>query len=213
MFGKPRIVTMCLVLLAVAAPASAQHYVEPLKGQSPEQQKQDEARCFTWAMQQSGFDPANPWLAPQASAPTSTAGSVLVRSGANGAVAGAMTRRDAGDAAVAGAIVVASAQPQPATTTAAVAIKHGDVGAAVIAGGNSAPSTQPAANAAAAAILGSDPGSVTAGGAVAGATVRRDAVQPIALQQQASSQQQLAGEASFQKARGECLEAHGYTVQ
>ena len=211
MFGKSRFVTLCLALLAVAAPAFAQHYVDPVRGQSPEQQEQDEARCLTWATQQSGFDSANPWFSSQAPAPTSAAGSsVLVRGSVATAVAGAMTRRDAGDAAVAGAIVAASTQP--ATSTATIAITHRDVAAAV-AGANSAPSTRLAANAAAAAILGRDAGNVTAGGAVAGATVRRDAAQGIAFQQQATPQQQLVGEASFQKARAECLEAHGYTVQ
>jgi hypothetical protein len=211
MFMKSRIVTRCLALLAVAAPAFAQHYVDPVRGQSPEQQEQAEARCFTWAMQQSGFDPGKPWFASQAPAPTSTAGSsVIVRGSAATAAAGAMTRRDAADAAVAGAIVLASIRP--ATSTATIAIKHRDVGAAV-AGANSAPPTQAAANAAAAAILGRDAGNVTAGGAVAGATVRRDLAQGVALQEQATPQQQLAGEASFQKARAECLEARGYTVQ
>ena len=32
----------------------------PAKGQSPQQQKSDEAACYSWAVQQSGFDPAKP---------------------------------------------------------------------------------------------------------------------------------------------------------
>lgn len=182
MSRKSRIVVMCLASSALAAPALAQH-VYPVQKQSPEQQNQDDTRCITWAIQQSGFDPAKPGLAPQASALTSTAGSsARVRSGTPDTVARAMTRRDAGDAAVAGAIGAAS--------------------------------TQPAASAAAAAILGRDAGNVTVGGAVAGARVRPDANQNTALQQeQAVSQQQLVGQASFQKARTACLEARGYTVQ
>jgi len=29
-------------------------------GQSPEKQKSDEAACYSWTVQQSGFDPAKP---------------------------------------------------------------------------------------------------------------------------------------------------------
>jgi hypothetical protein len=236
MFRKSRIVAICVASSALAVPALAQH-VYPVQKQSPEQQKQDEAHCSTWAMQQSGFDPAKPWLAPQASAPASTAGSSPpIRVGAAGTVAGAMTRRDAGDAAVAGAIAAASAQPAAGATTTAITRRET---MAAVTGADGAASAQPTAagamtrrdataalgsadgtastspaSAAAAAIQGRDAGNVAAGGAVAGATVRRDANQRITLQQeQAASQQQPAGEAPFQKARTACLEARGYTVQ
>lgn len=43
--------------------ASAQRYVYPAKGQTPEKQKADESACYGWAAQQTGFDPAKP---PQA---------------------------------------------------------------------------------------------------------------------------------------------------
>ena len=52
---------------AVAAEAGAQQYVYPANGQSPEQQKNDEAACYSWAVQQTGVDPANP--PPQQAAP------------------------------------------------------------------------------------------------------------------------------------------------
>ena len=72
----------------------------------------------------------------------------------------------------------------------------------------------PAANAAAAAIVGRDAGNLAAGGAVAAATLRHDARQTGVMQQEQSvSPQQLAGNVSFEKARIECLEARGYTVQ
>ena len=48
-------VTVLLVSLA-----DAQQFVYPAKGQTPEQQKSDEAACYTWAVQQTGFDPAKP---------------------------------------------------------------------------------------------------------------------------------------------------------
>ena len=48
-----------LVLSAVmVSPAVAQQTVSPAKGQSPEQQQNDEVDCYNWAISQTGFDPA-----------------------------------------------------------------------------------------------------------------------------------------------------------
>ena len=52
-----------LTACALAAPVAAQQFVYPAKSQTPAQQKQDEGECYTWAVQQSGVDPAKP--APQ----------------------------------------------------------------------------------------------------------------------------------------------------
>jgi hypothetical protein len=223
MFRKSRVVLTCFASLTLVAAAAAQR-VYPVQGQSPEQQKQDEARCSTWAMQQSGFDPSKPWLAPQVSASSSgTENNLRNRSGA----VGVTTHRDAGDAVVAGAIIAASTQPsvgstvnndrariESATGAAPGAAVSRDTGRTGIAGANAVP-TAPEANAAAAAILGGDAGALVAGGAVvAGATVRRDTNQPFALQQaQPVSQQPVAAEALFEKSRIACLEASGYTAQ
>ena len=178
MSRKLQILVAWLATSMLTVPAVAQQDIHPLKRQSPEQQKKDDAQCVAWSVQQSGFDPAKPWLAPEASPPTPTAGSSLrMRSSA----AGTSQRHDAGDAAVAGALGT---------------------------------STLPAAGAAAAAIIGRDAGTAAPGGAVAGATVQRDLPRKVAVQQElAVSQQQQAGQASFQKARIACLEARGYTVQ
>ena len=35
-------------------------YVFPSKGQSKQQQKEDEFECYKWAVEQSGIDPLNP---------------------------------------------------------------------------------------------------------------------------------------------------------
>jgi hypothetical protein len=178
MSRKSQILVACLAASTLPVPTLAQQDIHAMRKQSPEQQKKDDAQCLAWSVQQSGFDPAKPWLAPEASPPTPTAGSSLrMRSGA----AGTPARRDAGDAAVAGALGT---------------------------------STHPAAGAAAAAIIGRDAGTATPGGAVAAATVQRDLPRNAAVQQDlAVSQQQQAGQASFQKARIACLEARGYTVQ
>ena len=52
---------------ALAASAQAQQiFVYPDRGQSPQQQSDDKGQCYTWAVQQSNFDPLNP---PGPSAP------------------------------------------------------------------------------------------------------------------------------------------------
>jgi hypothetical protein len=43
--------------------AAAQPYIYPNQGQSPRQQEFDRGQCYSWAVQQSGFDPANPQVA------------------------------------------------------------------------------------------------------------------------------------------------------
>ncbi len=128
-----------------ASAVSAQQYVYPAKGQSPQKQKSDEAACYSWAVQQTGFDPAKPAAAPaQPAGPTGA----RVRGAAAGATVGAITGNDRSDAAVAGAVGAASAQ-------------------------------------------------------------RGQKRQQARAEQQQTSQQQ----ASFQKARGACLEGRGYTVK
>jgi hypothetical protein len=96
-------VTALLVSLA-----NAQQFVYPAKGQTPEQQKNDEAACYTWAVKQTGFDPANP---PQqqaaAKTPTTATGTTPgagVRGAAKGAVVGEVVGNDAGAGAAAGAV-------------------------------------------------------------------------------------------------------------
>ncbi|MFN7888169.1 MAG: hypothetical protein ACK5OR_05200, partial [Betaproteobacteria bacterium] len=58
---------------ATVAPVAAQQFVYPAKGQSPEQQKKDEAACYTWAVEQSKYDPAKPPPQQQAAKPPTTA--------------------------------------------------------------------------------------------------------------------------------------------
>jgi len=93
--------------LVLAAGAHAQDLVVyPTKGQSPEQQQKDEFECYTWAKQQSGFDPM---AVPQATAPPpqqqgrqSRALGGAARGAAIGVVGGAIAG-DAGKGAAIGA--------------------------------------------------------------------------------------------------------------
>jgi hypothetical protein len=96
----------CLLFTAASLAASAEQFAYPAKGQSPDQQKKDEAECGTWAVQQSGFDPAKPPPAPAAAQPAPVTGSgARVKGAAAGAVIGGATGGDVGDSELAGAAV------------------------------------------------------------------------------------------------------------
>lgn len=101
-----RILSTLVLSLCLSSLAAAQQYVYPAKGQSPSQQKSDESACYTWAVQQTGVDPAKP--APQAAQPATTATGTAPGAGARGAVRGAVVGEvvggDAGAGAAAGAV-------------------------------------------------------------------------------------------------------------
>jgi hypothetical protein len=93
---------------ACVAQALAQQFVYPAKGQTPAQQKSDETACYSWAVQQTGFDPAKP--PPAATAPaqpktaTGTTPGAGVRGAVRGAVVGEIVADDAQSGAAAGAV-------------------------------------------------------------------------------------------------------------
>lgn len=101
--------TLGFVALAMAAgPALAQGFVYPGKGQSSQQQQKDQADCNAWAIQQTGFNPANPQVAgppPPSSGPPQGG---LVRGGARGAAIGAVGGAIGGDAGKGAAIGAAT---------------------------------------------------------------------------------------------------------
>jgi hypothetical protein len=86
--------------------------IYPAKGQTPQQQKKDEGECYSWAVQNSGYDPANPPPPPAAAAPPTTATGTTpgagVRGAARGAVVGEIVSDDPGAGAAAGAVVARS---------------------------------------------------------------------------------------------------------
>lgn len=89
-----------------SAPATNQEFIYPAKGQTPEQQKTDEAQCYLWAVQQSGYDPANPAAVPAKVQPKPVLGSgALVKGAAAGAAVGAIGGNNVGNAALKGAAV------------------------------------------------------------------------------------------------------------
>ena len=110
------IMTAAVLLMSgamFAASVSAEQFVYPAKGQSADKQKKDEAECQTWAVKQSGYDPAKPQTAPApAPAPAQASGpsGARLRGAAAGAAVGAITDNDKSDAALAGAVGAASAE-------------------------------------------------------------------------------------------------------
>lgn len=79
-------------------------YTYPSRGQSPQQQQIDQGQCYAWAVQQSGFDPANPQVAggppPAVGAPQGG----LFRGAAGGAALGAIGGAIGGNAGKGAAI-------------------------------------------------------------------------------------------------------------
>ena len=86
--------------LSFACAAEAQKpIVYPAKGQSPQQQSQDDAQCNAWAKQSTGIDPAVVASSPppQQTGPA-VGGGQRVRGAARGAAGGAAIGAIAGDA-------------------------------------------------------------------------------------------------------------------
>lgn len=87
-----------LFLLAFAPSLRAQEViVYPAKGQSNDQMEQDKFQCYTWAKQQSGFDPMAP---PTTSTPPPAKGAPqggILRGAAGGAVVGGVAGAIMGD--------------------------------------------------------------------------------------------------------------------
>jgi uncharacterized protein YcfJ len=88
--------------------------VFPAKGQTPQQQAQDEGECYAWSKGQTGVDPMAPPPAaapasPQATTKTPAADGSRVRGAARGAAAGAVIGEVADDDAGKGAAIGATA--------------------------------------------------------------------------------------------------------
>jgi hypothetical protein len=69
--------------------SSAGLMVYPSQGQSAAQQAQDEAQCFSWARDQSGYDPMNPPPPPRAPLPSTDHSDEVARGAVGGAAVGA----------------------------------------------------------------------------------------------------------------------------
>lgn len=91
--------------------ASAGVFAYPAKGQKPDQQAMDEAQCYNWSREQSGYDPMSPPPPPapaQASQPPDTTADGsrakgALKGAAAGAIIGEVASNDAGGGAAIGA--------------------------------------------------------------------------------------------------------------
>ena len=77
-------------------------FVYPSKGQTKEQQEQDEFSCYKWAKEQTGFDPTQPMQQTAAPPPQGGAAKGAAKGAAIGAIGGAIGG-DAGKGAAIGA--------------------------------------------------------------------------------------------------------------
>jgi hypothetical protein len=97
--------TSAALLLLAAAPLPAQELiVYPGKGQTPEQQEKDKYECYSWAKQQSGFDPMAPPTTATAPPPKEEPKGGVLKGGAVGALTGLAIGAIAGDAGKGAAI-------------------------------------------------------------------------------------------------------------
>jgi hypothetical protein len=77
--------------------ATAQPYIYPNQGQSPQQEQLDKGQCYSWAVQQTGFDPANPQVPMTPPPETPAAQGSMLRGAAGGAAVGAVGGAIGGD--------------------------------------------------------------------------------------------------------------------
>ena len=106
---KKSVLLSLALSVALVGQASAQQYVYPAKGQSPQQQKTDEAACYQWAVQQTGIDPAKAPPPQAVQQPPTTATGTTPGAGARGAMRGAVVGEVVGGDAGAGAAAGAAA--------------------------------------------------------------------------------------------------------
>ena len=102
------ILSICLAVLAAGMVSAQELIVYPAKGQSNDQMEQDKFSCYTWAKNETGFDPMAPPTAtappPQKEAPQGG----VVQGAARGALVGVAAGAIAGDAGKGAAIGAAS---------------------------------------------------------------------------------------------------------
>jgi hypothetical protein len=101
------LVLMGVLFTVDGAFAGLDVYVYPSKGQTKDQQEQDEFSCYKWAKEQTGFDPTQPVQQAAAASPQGGAVKGAARGAAIGAVGGAIGG-DAGKGAAIGAGVGAA---------------------------------------------------------------------------------------------------------
>jgi hypothetical protein len=100
--------TVLAVCLAAGTALAQEMIVFPAKGQSKDQMAQDKFTCYTWAKEQTGFDPMAPPTATSAPPPKEAPKGGVVKGAARGALVGVAAGAIAGDAGKGAAIGAAS---------------------------------------------------------------------------------------------------------
>ena len=95
------LIVMGFLFMSDHAMAGVEVFVYPAKGQTKEQQEQDEFACYKWAKEQTGFDPTQPAQQQAAAPPPQNA---AVKGAARGAAIGAIGGAIGGDAGKGAAI-------------------------------------------------------------------------------------------------------------
>jgi hypothetical protein len=84
--------------------AVAQPYIYPNQGQPPQQEQLDKGQCYSWAVQQTGFDPVNPQVAAAPPPSQQPPQGGMFRGAAGGAALGAVGGAIGGNAGEGAAI-------------------------------------------------------------------------------------------------------------
>lgn len=107
--GKRYLWVLALVVgLAYGTALAQDMIVFPAKGQSNDQMEQDKFACYSWAKEQSGFDPMAPPTATSAPPPKEAPKGGVVKGAARGALVGVAAGAIAGDAGKGAAIGAAT---------------------------------------------------------------------------------------------------------
>jgi len=106
-YSRLIVVVMGLLFMTSEALGGADIFVYPSKGQTKDQQEQDEFSCYKWAKEQTGFDPNQPMQQASAPPPQGGAAKGAAKGAAVGAIGGAIGG-DAGKGAAIGAGVGAA---------------------------------------------------------------------------------------------------------
>jgi hypothetical protein len=96
--------TVTLGLCIPLAATAQQVFIYPSHGQSPQQEQFDRGQCYSWAVQQSGFDPANPQAYTPPPPPSGAPQGGPFRGAAGGAALGAVGGAIGGNAGKGAAI-------------------------------------------------------------------------------------------------------------
>ena len=100
---------LLVVTLVMASSVFANEFmIYPNQGQSHEQMEQDKFQCYSWAKQQTGFDPMAPPTATEPPPPREAQQGGVVRGGVRGALVGTAAGANAGDTGQGAAIGAAS---------------------------------------------------------------------------------------------------------